>query len=89
MNLAELEKANGAPVTFSICECDYGGNVMNWNNGKFPTSLYMNLSYDNELQPKLESYVTKSDRGVMSKDLSPEIKTQITIEKIIVYFHNR
>ena len=88
MDLKQLEKANNAPVTFSICECDYGGNVLNWNKGKFSPSLYMHLDYYSkaDLQSSLEHYVTKPDQGVDSTDVPSKLKSKITIEKIIVYF---
>ncbi len=88
MNLMQLEKANHAPITFSICECDYGGNVMNWNKGKFSPNLYMHLDYysKGDLQPSLERYITKPNQGVDSTDVPSKLKSKISIEKIIVYF---
>lgn len=82
MSLAELEKAHGKPIIFSICECDYGGNIMNWPIPK----LYMHLDYANDAQDSLEHYVSSEDRGVKSSDVPAKLKSTIKIDKIAVYF---
>lgn len=82
INLTQLEKVHGKPLIFSICECDYGGNVMNWPVPK----LYMHLDYSNDLQSSLENYVSSEDSGIKSSDVPAKIKSTIKIDKIAVYF---
>lgn len=80
MNLEELESAHKAPITFSICECDFFGNVINGLN------FYVRLNYDNALQSHLEPLITEPDYGVVSSSISSDIKTQITIHEIAIEF---
>lgn len=83
MDLEQLEKVNGAPVTFSICKCDFGGNLLSWNDGVI--NLHVKFEYPMDFYEALKPYATKPDYGVLSSDLPSNLKTQITINNIAVF----
>jgi hypothetical protein len=82
--LAELEKINGKPFTFSGFGWDYGGRVTSWEKGVID-KLNIALNYG-DLSPELEKKIPLGDRPVSSDDKNiPREAISVTSIYMTVY----
>lgn len=85
MTLDELVATNQAPITFSICDCHYGGDVQNWHQGQIKDFLWVHLNYDIPAkQMKFENFYRNSHENILSSELSSEIRSSISIDRIVI-----
>jgi hypothetical protein len=60
MTLAELVAANGKPVTFNGLDWDYGGGILDWNNGRLATgkndAVFRSVSLSHDEETEADSF---------------------------------
>lgn len=78
MDLAQLEAANGKPVSFSVGE-ETDGNIFSWNDGKLKAGVNdAMLAYDTlETGERLQGYAQNNQ--VMSSSLPDDLKKRIKL----------